>query len=276
MITKAAMVSVATLFASFSLQAQTPQETSININGENVSGLNVQYTMPVQNLKEALSKKLETYKSGKVSSNKSGVNCSGLVIPDISPKQMDYYFQTQGDDKQSSITFVASRGYNNYLTNSADAELIQRCGTWLQAFKKDADIFQTNADIKTQEKVLEKATKTWNKSLDDEKKIQKNIDKTKGEIESKKTQAAAALDKLNSLNKVSATAGDENEKTLKKVTKDYASLNDDIKSLQGKQSGYEGEMTKQQGQTSAAKTQMDTETEKLNQLKTQLNSLGSK
>ena len=70
----------------------------------------------------------------------------GAVWQSISPNKGDYYYKVRGKKKKAKVYFIASKGYDNYVTSATDGSLANNINAFLQ---------DLNARIAAMEKIQE-------------------------------------------------------------------------------------------------------------------------
>lgn len=126
----------------------------------------------------------------------------GAVLSKISDTKMDYYFKVEqnGKNKEESLVYIAlSKGYGNFVDANSDRDLIEKAKSFLNGFVADVSAHQLGLDIAAQTKVVDDATKTYEKSVKEGEDLAKKLEENKSDQASKKSELEkqkAALEAL--------------------------------------------------------------------------------
>src|ERR1700748_975309 len=155
-----ALVSLGTLKAN----AQTMSETSVKFMKSTANAVVASYNVPEDIMKQALEQKLSKENIGKVKESKGYYTFSGITWNRISADKMDYYFTVDGKKNNATITVIASKGYNNFISSGTDLQSIQNIKAFLSDFAQAINAYQLSLDIKAQQDAVATAEKNYVKS----------------------------------------------------------------------------------------------------------------
>lgn len=188
--------------------AQNAREASVKFMKGQQNAIIADYDLPRDLVENALKERFEKEGLGKKSSEKGFIAYKGTTWANISPDKMDVYAKVEGKGDQSSITLLASKGYDNFVTSTTDAEKVQKLEAFLNSFIKDAKAYQLKLAIAAQEEVVKKAEKDYKGTTDDgdklirdKEKIEKQIAENKADQDKKQNILSSEKDKLDTLKK---------------------------------------------------------------------------
>jgi hypothetical protein len=120
---------------------------------------------------------------------------SGVRLPELGPESYDLYFMvdrvSRKDKGNSTVTLLVSRGFDNFVSDSADAVLINNAKTYLNNLRDMVAAYDLELQIADQEDVLKKADKKYTGLVDDGADLQKKKRKLEEQIvENTNAQAA--------------------------------------------------------------------------------------
>lgn len=188
--------------------AQNAREASVKFMKGQQNAIVADYDLPKEVVEEALKQRLDKEGLGKKGSEKGFSAYKGTTWVNISPDKMDVYTKVEGKGDKSTITLLASKGYDNFVTTATDADKVQKLEAFLNDFIKDARAYQLRLAIAAQEEIVKKAEKDQKNTADDgdklvkeKEKIEKQIADNKTEQSKKETVVATEKSKLEDLRK---------------------------------------------------------------------------
>ena len=95
----------------------------------------------------------------------------GVVWPYISSTKMDYWYKVKGNRRKSTVYFVVSKGYDNYVSGSNDFNTASSVNTFLSRLEEQVE---NQKDIDDKQAELDKIDK---KKAKKEKQLEKLKDK---------------------------------------------------------------------------------------------------
>ncbi len=151
--------------------AQTVKEVTVKKGKESVPAFSVKIKH-AKSLTQKVLKEQEEVAGLKKSKHKKGFNVyKGIVWPAISSNHMDYFYKIKGNRRKSTVYFVVSKGYDNYISSASDANTATGINTFLTTL---------NEKVETQKQIDKKEAELQ--------KIAKEKDKKEKEIELLKTK----------------------------------------------------------------------------------------
>lgn len=169
---------LAPLFCS----AQKVSEQSIKMGNNQLNGYAAVSNHGKAEMKAAMEEKLTEAGIKKDSKKKGFYVYKGVSWPAISPNKVDVYYKVKGNGRKSTVYFVSSKGYDNYITSASDAQGASNITAFLQTL--DAQI-ELDKQIKEKEAQLKK--------LNDEAKKKEEKAKDAQQAEDKKAQELQEL-----------------------------------------------------------------------------------
>jgi len=202
-------LSIVTLtIAAQSSFAQNAREASVKFMKGQQNAIVADYDLPKDVVEDALKERFDKEGLGKKSSEKGFMAYKGTTWVGISPDKMDVYAKVEGKGDKSSITLLASKGYDNFVSTATDADKVQKLEAFLNSFIKDAKAYQLKLAIAAQEEVVRKSDKDLKGSTDDgekllrdKEKIEKQIAENKTDQDKKTTVLGSEKTKLDDLKK---------------------------------------------------------------------------
>ncbi len=168
--------------------AQNAREASIKFMKGQQNAIVADYDLPKGVVEDALKERLEKEGLGKRGSEKGFMAYKATVWTNISPDKMDVYAKVEGKGDQSTITMLASKGYDNFISTATDADKVQKIEAFMNSFIKDARAYQLKLAIAAQEEVVKKAEKEQRNAAEDGDKLVKEKEKIEKQIAENKTE----------------------------------------------------------------------------------------
>lgn len=201
-----ALLSTTTVFA------QNVREVAIKMNKVEQKALAADYPYAKGFVTQALDEKFNLAKFGK-SKRKSGFDVySGVSWMEVAPAdKLDVYVKTEERKGNTTVSILLSRGYDNFLTSTADATQIENLKTFLTGLSTGIQAAELQKKIEDQMKVVkaaedksasvakdyeslksqkEKVEKSMEQNLDAQKKANSDVDAAKAVLEQLKSQLA--------------------------------------------------------------------------------------
>ena len=182
-------------FVTISAFAQS-SVASISFNKENKTGLmlslpydnNVAEGTILQKLKET---GYDPETKGKLFWKNNKINdfyvFKAVPLSGASSTIVDLYFKVEQSGKkslnQSMIYLLVSKGNENFINEDSDPGVFSAAKSFLNNFTTETAIYKHNLDIQNQEETVKKAEKKMNSLLDDEKDMNKKIQKLQEELQ---------------------------------------------------------------------------------------------
>ncbi len=202
-------LSIVTLSAAAShCMAQNAHESSVKFMKGQQNAIVADYDLPGDVVENALKERLDKEGLGKKSSEKGFMAYKAVTWAGIGPDKMDIYVKVDGKDGKSTITLLASKGYDNFVTSANDADKVQKLEAFLNSFTNDAKAYQLKLAVAAQEEVIRKAEKDYKGSVEDgdklsrdKEKLEKQIAENKNVQGKKETALSSEKGKLEELKK---------------------------------------------------------------------------
>jgi hypothetical protein len=123
----------------------------------------------------------------------------GVRLTELGPDSYDLYFmadrKSRKEKENTVLTMLVSRGYDNFVSDSADATLINNAKTYLNNIRETIAAYDLEQQIIAQEDAVKKADKKYNGLVDDgqslekkKKNIEKDIEDNKKDQENQKSE----------------------------------------------------------------------------------------
>lgn len=177
--------------------AQDARETSAKINKANQNAVVASYNQPAAVTEAALKERLSKEGLSKMKSSGGYMVYSGVIWSPVSADKMDVYFKVEGKKDQSTITVLASKGYDNFVSSVNDAVTVEQIKKYLNSFGTTAGAYNLGLNIKAQEEVIRKAEKAYNNSVEENKDLLAQKEKIEKKIVESNNEQAQKQKALN-------------------------------------------------------------------------------
>ena len=168
--------------------AQNAHEARVKFMKGEQNAIVADYDLPKGIVEDALKERLEKAGLTKKSAEKGFMTYKGTNWVDVSPDKMDVYAKVEGKGDKSTITILVSKGYDNFITSTTDAEKVQKVQAFLNGFINDAKAYQLRLAIVAQEKVVKEVEKDLKGSTEDGEKLVREKEKVENQIAENKTE----------------------------------------------------------------------------------------
>ena len=148
------------------LFAQDAKETTVKYNKVNQNALIATYDQPAEVTEAALKERLSKDGLTRMKSSGGYMAYSGVIWSPVSTDKMDVYFKVEGKKDKSTITVLASKGYDNFVSSANDPVTVSQIKRYLNGFAVHANAYNLGLSIKAQEDVIRKAEKAYNNSVE--------------------------------------------------------------------------------------------------------------
>jgi hypothetical protein len=183
-----ALAVVALITGTLPALAQNAREATVKFMKGQQNAIVADYDLPEKVVADALKERLEKEGLTKRSSEKGFMAYKGATWANISPDKMDIYARVEGKGDKSTITMLASKGYDNFISTTTDADKVQKIQAFLNNFIKDARAYQLKLAIQAQEEVVKKIDKEYKNSTEDGEKLLREKEKIEKQIAENKTE----------------------------------------------------------------------------------------
>lgn len=186
----AASIAFATLMA-VDASAQNARETQVSYMKNNVTAFSADYNVPKKVLQEVAENYFKDNIKGKQLKSKDfrlfkGVNWETVLGQD----KGDVYYKVEGKKNKSTLTLMVSKGYDNFVSGSSDAQVANNAKNFLNGFGDALLKYNKSQAIEDQKKLIEKTEKEHKGMESDQKKLEKKIADMQKELESMKKKVA--------------------------------------------------------------------------------------
>lgn len=110
---------------------QKIKEENIKIGKAEAKGFIATSKYSKTQVAEAMSEELERVGLRKHGKMKKFYTYLGADCPTLSPNKIDVYYKVQKKKHHAKIYFIASKGYDNYITSASDAAITANINTFL-------------------------------------------------------------------------------------------------------------------------------------------------
>lgn len=143
--------------------AQTVKEVTIKKGKESVPAYSIRIKH-AKSLTQKVLKEREQEAGLKKGKHKKGFKVyKGVVWPGISSNTMDYFYKIKGNRRKTTVYFVVSKGYDNYVTSANDMNTSSGIHTFLTTLDEKVatqkEIDKKEAELKKIDKEKEKKEK---------------------------------------------------------------------------------------------------------------------
>jgi len=149
-------------------------------------------------VEQALALRLKNDKL-KGSSSKGAVKYENVRYPAIADVPVDFYTKVTGSKKAATIYVFVSKGYENFVTSSSDANIANNARIFLTSTLEDVKKYDLKNQINAQEKEVKKAQKDYDKFVKKQEDLKKQQEKTAKETQKAKENLNTQQSKLKSL-----------------------------------------------------------------------------
>lgn len=194
------LLGLSILAANVKVQAQSAYETKISYMKNDVSGFAADYNISKSELSDVAEAYFKEQLKEKRKKNKDFYMYQGINFLDIFGQEKgDLYYKVEGNKKSSKLILLVSKGYDNFVNGSSDAQIANNTKNFLNNFQKEIDKYLKSKLIEEQKELIKKAEKENKSLLEDQSRIEKKIKDLERELESKKkeiSQKGADIEKL--------------------------------------------------------------------------------
>lgn len=181
-VTKALAV-MAIMAAPMLLKAQNASEGTVKFNKTECSAVIAEFDYPADLVKAALAAKLNQAGFGKQRTQRGFMAYKGVNWNEVSSEKLDVYARVDGKKKRATVSLLAAKGYDNFVSNSSDPAAVDRMKQFLNGFAADIVAYQQQLDIRQKEADLQKAQKAYNEHTRKQKKLDEDRAKLAEELD---------------------------------------------------------------------------------------------
>ena len=198
------LCSVLLIFIGCNLKAQTISEDRISFMDGKQDAVVAKYQYSEDVMEAAIDKVLAEKKIKKTKNTKGFRLYQGVIFDDLCRDVIDLYIKIDGNKKETTVTILISKGYNNFISSSNDGNTIKNTKNLCKVFNVSAIEEYLNREIEKQEEIVKEADKKQKKSVEhgkdlvkDKEELLKKIDEN---IEEQKQLKAALEEQIRVLN----------------------------------------------------------------------------
>lgn len=179
--------------------AQQVKEAPVTFNKTNQTAVVGEFNYTKDALEAVLKKRMSEANLGKSKSQSKFTKYEGVNWSEVSAEKMDVYYKVSGKKSNSTVEFLISKGYDNFVTTANDATTIANLKNFIASLEADLIKYSLNELIEAKEKEIKSAEKTLDSKKSDVSKAEKEVEKAKEEQqkqESAVNQLKGELEKL--------------------------------------------------------------------------------
>ncbi len=165
------------------LRAQKISEETVKMGKQSAACFVAAIKHEKDDVQAALIAELEKAGLKKAKKKKKFYRMMGVEWPSVSSGKLDLYYKVSGKRHKSKIYFVASKGYDNYITNANDAGAASAINAFLSGINAAVE---HNIEIKNKEAEVQQMNEKLEKEKQDMKKAEENKRKKEKELEEMK------------------------------------------------------------------------------------------
>ena len=163
--------------------AQLVSQGTVKIGKDEKKGFIAACKNSRKDIQEVLDAKMKEANLDKHSKKKGFYTYKGVMWTVASPNKIDLYYAIKGKKKRAKVYLVASKGYDNYITDVSDATAAGSISSFLQQLDDQADrsieIKRKEAEIAKANEKLQADQAKARKAEDDKKKKDQELQKLK-------------------------------------------------------------------------------------------------
>lgn len=158
--------SVLLVFIGYSLNAQTISEDRVSFMDGKQDAVVAKYQYSEDVMESAIDKVLAEKKIKKTKNTKGFRLYQGVIFDDLCRDVIDLYIKIDGNKKETTVTILISKGYNNFISSSNDGNTIKNTKNLCKVFNVAAIEEHLNREIEKQEEIVKEADKKQKKSVE--------------------------------------------------------------------------------------------------------------
>lgn len=173
---------------SAAIQAQRIYVSGITVNKQEETAVSGEFLFSEEIIKTVLRERLSGL-DAKDEKRNGFIVYKGIRITELSPDKLDLYIridQAEGKEHDNTVVrLLVSRGYDNFIREGTDHQIIDNLKTFLQSLQPAAEALSLKRNIEAQEELLKKAERRRNDLIDDLAELRKKIAKLQNELDEK-------------------------------------------------------------------------------------------
>ncbi|MDD2411533.1 MAG: hypothetical protein RBS19_02460 [Bacteroidales bacterium] len=176
----------------FLLTSQTYAQAIKNDNVKILKGkrdaVSAEFNIPKSIMENVVVEYLAEEGLKKPSKKKGFLTYEGITFGKISSEVMDYYVKIDGKKQKSKVTFAVSKGYENFI-NHSEGGIYSKFTTVFNSIDQKAKKAYIAEQTKTQQKVIDKTQKKYDKLVKEGKSLQKDKENIENKIKKNEKNA---------------------------------------------------------------------------------------
>src|SRR5690606_30383549 len=127
----------------------------------------------------------------------------GVSWSEIATEKIDFYYKVDGKKENSTVMFLISKGYDNFITSAKDPLMVNNTKNVLNNLVNDIAAVQRQQQIAEQIKVVKAAEdkcgelkKAYDKLVSEKEKIENEMSKNRDQQQKCESEASAQKQKL--------------------------------------------------------------------------------
>lgn len=173
---------------SAAIQAQRIYVSGITVNKQEETAVSGEFLFSEEIIQTVLRERLSGL-DAKDEKRNGFIVYKGIRITELSPDKLDLYIridQAEGKEHDNTVVrLLVSRGYDNFIREGTDQQIIDNLKTFLQSLQSAAEALSLKRNIEAQEELLKKAERRRNDLIDDLAELRKKIAKLQNELDEK-------------------------------------------------------------------------------------------
>ncbi len=166
------------------------QFVSVETKMKNLDAVSISFPISEVDLEEIFEEKMKSVGAARKSKKWKAVrgyrSYQALTVGEVSQDKMDYYYAIDGNKENSTVTVAVSRGYDNFLSRSTDAEEFAKIKNFLESLNNDVDTKNWEKRVMAQEDVVKESNKKLSNDQSELERLEKELENIKSNIEAKK------------------------------------------------------------------------------------------
>lgn len=170
--------------------SQNAKEIKVKLMKDDQPALIATYNAPKDVVEDAIKDRFDKANFGKRKTTKGYSYWKEVSWPEVTSDKLDVYIKVDGKNNESTVTMLVSKGYDNFVSTTSDALLVQKLKDFLASFTQDVEKYQLRLDIAAAEKLTADRENDFNKQVNNSKDIEKEIQKLQQKLEDSRKDEA--------------------------------------------------------------------------------------
>jgi outer membrane murein-binding lipoprotein Lpp len=199
----------ALLLLATKVPAQNAQEVVIELQKIKTNAFTCTYPQLKDLMDYTIADKLKKAGIGKGKKQRGFIQYAGVVLPQLSPNQLDIYIKVEGQGNSSVVYLLLATGYDNFISSGTDASVAANAIQFLSQLVEDAVLMKKNMDVNKQASVVQllsaqiaQLEAKKEKQVKKLRSVQKEYDRVVREQDKMTQQLMAEKDRLASLQRL--------------------------------------------------------------------------